>query len=342
MAVSDAAGERIVQRRRTSSQARAASGEPARARSLQNRVSAENVLPGSGQNIQSIRSPFAAPNGTAKSTPREPLSARKNARDFGEATRLAREYHLDLYEVKSILNEFRICSSKGLDKEEFRKLLGKVMDMKEKVPDELLQSAWHALIRAGSGDMPGEDGGLVPWEVSIDSFFQWYTGNMFSHVTPAKQTQSDEMVHRLAREHGVDATIIDKVKKRFDEFDTNGSGDIDFKEFLSMLCVLLRARSRDDLSEKRVFRFWKEIDRDSSGSVSFEEFCEWYLKYFEGGDERDSVAQLADPVGQFYQSFDPQVQRRKSVEKTLEAYEIATSMLDDINTSNVPRKRGSI
>ena len=39
------------------------------------------------------------------------------------------------------MNEFRICSSKGLDKEEFRKLLGKVMDMKEKVPDELLHSA---------------------------------------------------------------------------------------------------------------------------------------------------------------------------------------------------------
>ena len=37
--------------------------------------------------------------------------------------------------------QVRICSSKGLDKEEFRKLLGKVMDMKEKVPDELLHSA---------------------------------------------------------------------------------------------------------------------------------------------------------------------------------------------------------
>merc|ERR1712072_1417728 len=112
-----------------------------------------------------------------------------------------------------------------------------------------------------------------------------------------------------------------------------------------MLCVLLRARSKDDLSEKRVFRFWKEIDRDSSGTVNFEEFAAWYLKYFNGADEKDAVSQLADPVGQFYQSFDPQVQRRKS--KTIEEQEVA-AVLEDMqqlstnNVDKVPRKRGSI
>jgi Ca2+-binding EF-hand superfamily protein len=250
--------------------------------------------------------------------------------------------------VKSILNEFKLCDankSGGLDKEEFRVLLAKVMDIKGKVPDGLLHSAWQALIRAGSGEAPGEGGGMVAWEASIDSFFQWYTGNMFSHVTLATQSKSDELVHRLARDHQVDATIIDKVKRRFDDFDTDGSGAIDFQEFLSMLCVLLRARNKDDLSEKRVFRFWKEIDRDSSGSVSFEEFAGWYLKYFNGADEKDAVSKLADPVGQFYQSFDPQVQRRNSVQKDVEERDAMEEMLEQINSfgvDKVPRKRGSI
>ena len=73
----------------------------------------------------------------------------------------------------------------------------------------------------------------------------------------------------------------------------------------------------DDISEKRIYRFWKEIDRDSSGSVTFPEFCGWYIKYFKPGTKEMETS--GGPVEGFYNSFNPQVQRRRSVSADIEA-----------------------
>jgi hypothetical protein len=64
------------------------------------------------------------------------------------------------------------------------------------------------------------------------------------------------------------------------------------------------------MSRARVYRFWKEIDRDSSGEVDFEEFCAWYLKYF--SPEKESTRTSIDGggmLGKFYSTYDPRVQR---------------------------------
>ena len=61
-------------------------------------------------------------------------------------------------------------------------------------------------------------------------------------------------MYRLSRRHNVAPVIIDKVKKRFDHFDADKSGVIDYAEFLEMLCTLLRCKNKEDLSENRVTR----------------------------------------------------------------------------------------
>ena len=155
------------------------------------------------------------------------------------------------------------------------------------------------------------------YEVSLDEFFGWYCGNMFGQVSSATRQDDTQMVYDLARNHGVDVMSIDKIKKRFDSFDTDHSGLIDFNEFLLMLAQLLKAKSVDDISDKRIYRFWKEIDRDSSGSVTFPEFCGWYIKYFKPGTKEMETS--GGPVEGFYNSFNPQVQRRRSVSADIEA-----------------------
>lgn len=107
---------------------------------------------------------------------------------------------------------------------------------------------------------------------------------------------------------------VDKLKKAFDHYDLDGSGVIEYNEFLNMIRELLNVTNEDDLSKVRVYRFWKEIDRDSSGEVDFPEFCAWYLKYF--SPEVETTQTSIDGrgiLGKFYSSYDPRAQRKSLV-----------------------------
>jgi len=113
------------------------------------------------------------------------------------------------------------------------------------------------------------------------------------------------LVDSLARKHNISSVDLDKIKKRFDQFDTDKSGEIEFDEFELMMGKLLGLGKPGDLPRERLERFWKEIDKDGSGSVDFSEFTEWYLKYF-------SNSEAGGPLQAFYASFSPDVQRRNT------------------------------
>lgn len=73
-------------------------------------------------------------------------------------------------------------------------------------------------------------------------------------------------------------------------------------------------KAKDDLSKARVYRFWKEIDRDSSGEVDFPEFCAWYLKYFSPeGVTTDTSIDGGGLLGKFYSTYDPRAQRASMI-----------------------------
>ena len=59
------------------------------------------------------------------------------------------------------------------------------------------------------------------------------------------ENEPAKMFANFARKFSeVPPQTIDKLRKRFDEFDADGSGYIDFEEFGVMFCQLLKARSR--------------------------------------------------------------------------------------------------
>jgi len=105
-----------------------------------------------------------------------------------------------------------------------------------------------------------------------------------------------------------------EMKQLLIEADVNDDGVIEYNEFLNMIRELLNVTNEDDLSKVRVYRFWKEIDRDSSGEVDFPEFCAWYLKYF--SPEVETTQTSIDGrgiLGKFYSSYDPRAQRKSLV-----------------------------
>ena len=111
---------------------------------------------------------------------------------------------------------------------------------------------------------------------------EWYTQNMFSKMVSATVNAGDSDANEsydLAKKYDITPPQVDKIKKRFNEFDLDGSGKIDYNEFLQMLCYVLRAKNPTDVSEDRAQRFWQEIDEDGSGEIEFEEFCGWFVKY---------------------------------------------------------------
>jgi len=238
-----------------------------------------------------------------------PVVVKKASKEapVGEASRLARKYHLDLYEVKYILKLFCEADdndSGGLDKDEFKTVLKGVFDVPagQDVPEALLNGAWNKLLGASDGRL----------EANADAFLEWYTANMFTAaVTEVQQSASEAQSSQLSKKHGIDQLALDKIKKRFDEFDVDGSGQIDHDEFVKMLVYVLKAHSADDISKDRTERFWKEIDIDGSGEIDFSEFVEWFVKYFNPDDDEMDLNDKG-PVGQFYNSFNPTVARKQS------------------------------
>eukprot|EP00440_Ansanella_granifera_P022011 gb/GFBE01023897.1/.p1 GENE.gb/GFBE01023897.1/~~gb/GFBE01023897.1/.p1 ORF type:complete len:376 (+),score=67.46 gb/GFBE01023897.1/:1-1128(+) len=222
---------------------------------------------------------------------------------------LSRRMNLDFHEVKFALKELHAAETRedgSMGHSAFRHMLQRVFDVSH-VADELLESAYNDC-KAGEGPLPAE------------RFLCWYRDNMFTFVNAMTASgdayQSHVTVQELARKFGTSPVELDRVKAKFDLFDLDKSGLIEYDEFEQMMFQLLNCSSKSDLPKNRMLRFWSEIDRDGSGSVDFEEFTQWWLKYFALSDQ-------GGPIQAFYASFMPDVQRANTVlaeeKKELEA-----------------------
>ncbi|CAJ1368234.1 unnamed protein product [Effrenium voratum] len=72
-------------------------------------------------------------------------------------------------------------------------------------------------------------------------------------------------------------TDLKTIRRIFLEFDQDGSGAIEPREFMPLLSRLLR-RPQEDLDKKEVWAVWDQVDADGSGSIDFDEFQRWYTE----------------------------------------------------------------
>jgi Ca2+-binding EF-hand superfamily protein len=207
---------------------------------------------------------------------------------------LALKYKLSLSEAKRICNEFHAAQQNadgGLDRKDFDKVMCRIFDV-DGVDNEVALKAYQAMKQ-------GTD---------IELFLNWYVQNMFTQVASMNcskdKRKSEALIYSIAKTHGVSAVAIDKIKSRFDHYDSNKSGEIDYNEFVSMFKKLLNAKAENELNPERLKRFWSEIDHDGDQGVDFGEFCAWYLKYF-NVDEDDESSGGGALMQAFYNTFDP-------------------------------------
>merc|ERR1719498_1955090 len=99
----------------------------------------------------------------------------------------------------------------------------------------MLEKAWEAMLKGGASAKTAE--------ANAEAFVEWYTQNMFTPMVTNTMNAGDPGAsdsYDLAKKHNITPPQVDKIKKRFNEFDLDRSGHIDFQEFMQMLCYVLK------------------------------------------------------------------------------------------------------
>eukprot|EP00434_Breviolum_minutum_P012147 symbB.v1.2.010710.t1/scaffold676.1/size173388/17 len=223
-----------------------------------------------------------------------------------ESLMLSRQLHLDFHEVKCVVQELRRDGNRksngGMDLAAFRHVMLRVFGIDD-INDFVLQDAYDQCnVAAGP--------------IDTRKFMTWYRDHLFNlQASKSQAEQGDDLTLELAKKHHCSCIDLDRVKLKFDHFDVDKSGVIDFQEFEAMMHELLNCHSKSDLPQNRLNRFWHEADIDGNGVIDFQEFTEWYLKYF-------ADASNNGPVEAFYASFMPDVQRAHKLENLIQTTEL--------------------
>lgn len=216
------------------------------------------------------------------------------------AMRLSKKHRVDFLEVKVTLRSWEQSKaetgSASFSYNDFHKFLMRVFDV-QKVPEDIVQLLYSSTCKNAKGETT---------DFNVDAFLNWYMMNLFKTVPKlqgdATKMASEQLTTDLCEKYGLQPSDLDKVKKMFDQYDEDGSGEMERDEFECMIHQLVGAKP-GDISAERLKGFWREIDRDGSGAAEFSEFVEWYLKYF-------GESSSGGPTEAFYASFSPQKQCR--------------------------------
>jgi Ca2+-binding EF-hand superfamily protein len=142
--------------------------------------------------------------------------------------------------------------------------------------------------------------------VGFDEFALWYSSWGFQQemlLSPQK-IRRGTLTRDFAKKHDIDVVDVDAVYTKFQHFDEDGSGLIEFPEFVKLLHSVLKVPTGAELPASRLSHFWKEIDIDGSGSVCADEFLQWFLRYFDVKGNSN-----VSPLEHFYQSMRPNLGR---------------------------------
>jgi len=133
------------------------------------------------------------------------------------------------------------------------------------IPPAILMEAFK---HAKKGQVQGLD---------FSEFATWFSSYYFSeHVSV---DEDGRHIRRLARKHGMHHADVEKYRRIFNSFDSDGSGTIDGSEFEKLLCVCTKVPQNIGLPPARVKHLWQIADMDGDQEIDFEEFLTFYVKY---------------------------------------------------------------
>jgi len=191
--------------------------------------------------------------------------------EFRYLVYLSRKYHMPLEELKDARDIFqtfdRGCDGSGeIPHEQLKLAMREFCNLPEDLP-----VPWH-LMKAVIAQDTDHSGTMC-----FEEFLLWYMTTAYTEEMMVSSID-ERRIRQLARERKMLLLDVERIKKVFDHFDEDGSGEIEQVEFREILCSLMNIKNQADVSEQRLLRYWRELDSDLSGAVTFDEFLDWYVK----------------------------------------------------------------
>eukprot|EP00746_Dinoflagellata_sp_MGD_P066712 gnl/MRDRNA2_/MRDRNA2_27603_c0_seq1.p1 gnl/MRDRNA2_/MRDRNA2_27603_c0~~gnl/MRDRNA2_/MRDRNA2_27603_c0_seq1.p1 ORF type:complete len:593 (-),score=115.31 gnl/MRDRNA2_/MRDRNA2_27603_c0_seq1:1-1779(-) len=211
-----------------------------------------------------------------------------------ELWNLSRELNIPLDEVKGardIFDKFDKDESGSINAAEFQDLIRQLTATEGDLPTG---------VSSTGSQFFNQDADAIEFR----DFVSWYSSYGFTENVVLDKGQ--RVIRDIARKYELPLVEVESVKRTYDGFDDDGSGEIDIEEFTKLLYKLIKVPVNLELPASRVKAFWKEIDVDGSGSVNFEEFLMWYKRYFDLTGTKNKANQ-GSPIEWFYKSVRPTI-----------------------------------
>merc|ERR1712007_10493 len=201
--------------------------------------------------------------------------ALKEEQEAKEIDQLVEKYRLRAEEVSLMMELFKEAdsASKG------------VLDVP--MAEILLRKALTTLYPMGEDNkviLPNE-------KITLPALLEWLS--VHSMEKDAFVSPQQRKIKEVSRRWGVPCSEVEDLHDKFARFDLSGNGRINAEEFRQLLHFSLKPPSGVEFPTSRLSFFWKEVDRNRSGSICFEEFFNWYRKYFSIGSGEDFLDHYA-------------------------------------------------
>lgn len=99
---------------------------------------------------------------------------------------------------------------------------------------------------------------------------------LMSRVNKFEETievsEEEKFLREVSKTYGIHVSEVERLKKMFDKFDEDKSGEIARDEFNKMYRALENIPESMELPDRVIERSWQKVDVDQSGNISFEEF----------------------------------------------------------------------
>lgn len=120
--------------------------------------------------------------------------------------------------------------------------------------------------------------------LSFQEFAMWMLTQTFAECLNIDSKERE--LRNLAKEYNLSLIQVDKYKRMFEELDEDGSGMIESCEFENLLYKCGNIPRDIGLSATRRQSMWSDADNRMRGSINFEEFLQFNLKYFAPGTNK--------------------------------------------------------
>lgn len=190
----------------------------------------------------------------------------------GLPTSAVRSIHQEVQRLREDFVDGDTDGSELLEMREFENIIVARCGLEDQaeLPEHLLSNSFKTADADGDGKVSFEE--YVSWCITHSHCEEWLVPN--KHERNARQ---------LARERNVSLDEVEELKKVFDGIDSDRSGEIEKEEFRLAVGRLLGVEGT--LPDHSFLKHWNEIDADHGGTVSFNEFLDWYFAHFCRGQQ---------------------------------------------------------